>query len=149
MTWTFSPNLPTAKDVVRDYVGDTDSGDQLISDEQITAYLAVETSTLLAAARTAFAISAKFARKVSESVAGSSHSAESKFRQYEQLANRLLEQAGVNGTASAVLVSAWAGGISVSEKEAAEQDTDRVQPIFTRDLFRSPDVSDSTGELDA
>lgn len=35
-------------------------------------------------------------------------------------------------------VSLYAGGISVSDKQAAEQDTDRVAPAFTRTTFQYP-----------
>lgn len=35
----------------------------------------------------------------------------------------------------------WVGGISVSDKENREQDTDRVAPFFLRDVHVNPEVS--------
>jgi len=35
-------------------------------------------------------------------------------------------------------VVSYAGGLSISDKDRQEDDTDRVQPAFTRTLFRNP-----------
>ena len=64
MTWTYSGTPNTSdRDAVRFMVGDTDTADQLITDEEIAYLLAEEGTPGLAAARAAEAIAAKFARK--------------------------------------------------------------------------------------
>lgn len=74
MTWSYAVALSTEKDMVRAIVGDTDTTDQLVSDELIAIYLSggtlAQATVQLAAAEVATVISAKFARKVNSLSAG-------------------------------------------------------------------------------
>ena len=54
MSWSYDTSLPTNKDKVRVSIGDTDSSDQQLSDEEINALLTVHgsvRSTAIAVAR--------------------------------------------------------------------------------------------------
>lgn len=51
-----------------------------------------------------------------------------------RLQKTLLTQYGIGIVSAAPYV----GGISIADKQTQEQDTDRVQPAFTRDLHKSP-----------
>ncbi len=42
MTWSYDPTIPEPKDAVRLHLGDTDTSNQLFSDEEITYSLTYE-----------------------------------------------------------------------------------------------------------
>lgn len=48
----------------------------------------------------------------------------------------------------AITASPYAGGQTISDKEAREDDTDRVQPTFTKDLHRAPGTAPIAGPDD-
>jgi hypothetical protein len=97
MTWTYSGD-PSDGDLeaIRFYVQDTDSSDQLISDEEIEFLIAqwkpVYGSTLMIASMVAEAISAKFAREVSYSADGVSIGVNELQQKYDALATSLRDQ---------------------------------------------------------
>lgn len=133
MTWSYSGDpASTSKDTVRFYVQDTVSADQQVSDEEITFLLTDENEDVLrAAARTAEAISAKYARQVDKTVGGLQLSAGRRQQKYADLAKQLWTRANAVG---AGIPSPYAGGISQSDKDEQEADTDRVEPAFTRHM---------------
>lgn len=95
MTWTYVDPNNNARDKVRFLIGDTDTTDQLVSDEEI-AYLLSETgnSVYLAAHDACYAISSKFARMAtSKSVGDLSLSFANRAEQFAALAERLVELA--------------------------------------------------------
>ncbi len=125
MTWTYSGN-PSAsdKDAVRYLIGDTDTNNQLLSDEEI-AYDLTRSNTYGAAALSCNAIVAKLSRLVDTYLdrdirANLSQSV----KHYQTLAKNLEFKARV------AVASPFCGGISVATKEAMDQDTDRVLPSF-------------------
>lgn len=62
MSWSYDPSaIEKGLNFVRLMVGDTDTSDQQISDEEINAFLAIETDVWCAAAAVADSISAKYA----------------------------------------------------------------------------------------
>jgi hypothetical protein len=68
MTWTYSGNPAASnRDAVRFLIGDTDSGDQLVSDEEIAFLLAEENTVRTASARACEAIAARFGRSADNS----------------------------------------------------------------------------------
>jgi hypothetical protein len=94
------------------------------------------------AAAAARSIAAKYAGSVNKRAGDVSISGGDKHKQYLALAATLDRQAAVAGLGA---TSAYAGGISVSDKEAQEDDTDRVAPSFTRTLHDDPgQANDST-----
>lgn len=120
MSWTYS-NAPAtvARDAVRLLVGDTDSTDQLVSDEEIT-WAVAQGPTTLAAARIAEVIAGRFSRRADKEVGDLSLRASQKAKAYLVLAQRLQVRANL------VAGVPYAGGISVSDKQDQEDDTDRV-----------------------
>lgn len=90
MAWTYGgdPSANT-RDAVRFLVGDTDTADQLASDEEIAWSITAAGSRVYgAAALVARAIAGRFARKVSTSVDGVSQQLQQKHAQYLAMADR-------------------------------------------------------------
>lgn len=129
MTWSYSGDPSSSnQDAVRFAIGDTDSADQLITDEEI-AYLLTDSTVTAASIAACEALAAKFARQVDRSVGNLSLSSSQRAAQFRELAATLRKRTGY-------LARPYAGGISVADKEARDADTDRVKPIFTRAQHR-------------
>ena len=64
MTWSYDNTVLSTsnKDAVRLIIGDTDTADQLLADEEIDYYLTKHGVVLRAASESARAVAAKFAR---------------------------------------------------------------------------------------
>lgn len=142
MTWTFTDSAtPSEKDRVRILVGDTDTTDQLISDESINLYLTGgsfdQGNVRMAAAKVAETIAAKFARRVASSMGGTSVQLQQQVEHYERLAKRLRAQAGI---------AVYAGGISRDDKDTYVDDDDNVVPAFTRRGDDPPNTAPLTRE---
>jgi hypothetical protein len=130
MTWSFSEaSLSTSeKDQVRLLIGDTDTNDQLISDEAIAFYLSSRGNSVnLAAADACDSIAAKFARQVDTKNGALSVSASQRSAAYRQLGADLRSQ-------NAELCGAFFGGQSIDGKIDLETDTDAIQPRFARGM---------------
>ena len=130
MTWLYASDFSLARDRVRLLVGDTDSTDPLVTDEEIAAYttgLMAQPNDYLAAASVCDAIAAKMSRRADMSVGSSSVSLSQQVTQYERKARELRRR-------SATQTSPFVGGVSISEKQTSEADTDRTQPAFTRQM---------------
>src|SRR5574343_147039 len=105
MTWTYSgdPSSSTL-DEVRFLIGDTDTNDQLLSDEEITYLIGVNADqgtgyhNYLAASSACNAIAAKYAKMSDKTVGSLSIRYSQKHSQYLALAQDLLKKAttGVN-----------------------------------------------------
>jgi hypothetical protein len=129
MTWTYSNPTASDKDKVRFLVGDTDTNGQLASDEEITWAL-TEGGVYVAASLVAKAIAMSFARKADFTVSQDLRVSYTKMAEnYGALADKL------ENKASKLAPLPYAGGISVSDKETYEDDTDRVTPVFQKDNF--------------
>lgn len=126
---TYSATLTTTLDQVRLLIGDTSNAaaTELLADGEISWYLSQETNVYRAAASAAEAIAAKFARLADTSVGDVSVSNSQKSAQYTDLAKRLALKATKRGSAAA-----FAGGISVADRDTRLDDTDRVDPFFSR-----------------
>ena len=66
----YAPTPPTPKDRVRLLLGDTDGSDELLTDAEIEALLALTPDPQLAAAAGAEALAARFGRRVDTSLPG-------------------------------------------------------------------------------
>ncbi len=136
MTWTYGGDpAANTRDEVRFLVGDTDSTDTQVTDAEISWALADASNTTLAAAQIAEAIAAKYARFVSKSVGDLSIQYAQRQQHYAELAARLKAKGSRRG------VVPYAGGISQADKETQEDDSDRVQPSFTKGMHDG-DASD-------
>lgn len=142
MTWTYSGN-PSAstRDEVRFLVGDTDTADQLAQDEEIAYAVAQEANARAAAARVARAIAAKFARKADKSVGDLRISYKQQYDNYIALADELTRDAAIYGAMP------YAGGISESDKDSVEDDSDRVNPSFKRGMHDNPGVPTDNDDI--
>jgi hypothetical protein len=129
VTATYSTALTSAKDQVRLLIGDTDMTDALLQDEEIVWLLDQNGSNVNATAVQACELlAAKFARLADTQVDDVRVALSQRARGYHQQAASLRARMAVTGA------GLFAGGISVSAKDAEEEDTDRVPPIFTRDM---------------
>lgn len=96
MSWSYSGD-PSASsgDAVRFMLGDTDSSDPLVTDEEIAWLLDQGIGVEETAARMAEALAAKFARQVSTSVEGVSINASDRATQFRALAAHLRSQSSL------------------------------------------------------
>lgn len=140
MSWSYDPNtLNTTTDsgrvnTVRLLVGDTDTTDQLVQNEEVLFALAqVGNNVYSAAVWICRAIAAKFSRMVTTTLDGAlSANYSDKAKQYNQLAVQV-EAQGKKTSGKSLGVSA--GGISVSAMGVANSDPDRVKPAFGINQF--------------
>lgn len=139
MSWTYSarPGTTTASsrlDAVRHLVGDVDSSDQQIQNEEILFALSQAGDDVYgAAALTARAIAARYGRLVDTSVDQTGISANYSQRQkhYHELSTELEKQSKKYGSTGLGMPDA--GGLSLSEVHSVEEDPDRVPSMFTVD----------------
>ena len=126
MTWSYSgdPSSSTLN-AVRFLVGDTDTTDQLISNEEITYFVTEFANARRAASEAARAIAAKYARLMSRSIGGLSADFSAKYRQYLELADNLLTKEEMKP------VALFISGYTKSQKEIVELDSDR-ESTFSR-----------------
>ena len=138
MTWTFDQTFTTAssqgrRNALRSLIRDTDSARQLLSDEELAFYFAQENNLYRAAAAACSALADS--RAVDKSVGDLSISNSVLPTNYLALAKLYRSQADLRGGMP------YAGGISQADKLSQEEDSDRVVPIFLKDLHRDDDVT--------
>ncbi len=131
MAWTYSTSLATDKDKVRFEIGDTDTTEQLLSDEEITALLASEGSVAAAAAKAAEGLAAKFSRLADRTVGNFSLSMSQRSKMYWDLAKKLGAKAGIWGVPTA-------GGWKLSDDEALNADEDRKRLTLRSGIHDMP-----------
>jgi hypothetical protein len=125
--WTYNPMQIAANRLyqVRALIGDVMQGDQQLMDAEINWQLTQFSNANLAAAACARMMAFKFARQV-DIVQGQLRTTYSmKSKQYFALAKDL-EARGY-----ATSVTAYAGGISVTDVQSVQSNQDRIQPEFT------------------
>ena len=143
MSWTYSGNpADSDSDSVRFLVGDTDSDDQQVTDEEIAWALTQAGGIYSAAALIASTIAAKFARMVDKAVGDLKISYGQRAGHYEKLTAALKRKASVFGAVP------YAGGISISDKESVREDTDRVKPAFSVGMDDRQGTSSDHGNND-
>ena len=146
MTWSYSSALTTNVDKVRWLCGDRDTNDQLIENEEITFALSESGNNLYrAAAMACRAIAAKLFNSLTlDKAPGSvSYDAAERAQGFLDLAAELETKATMSGSAAGI----FAGGISISDKQTREDDTDRVRPGFTSDLHRNRPLLNPTNPV--
>jgi hypothetical protein len=145
MSWSYSPsdlNTTTASgrlNTARLLVGDTDSTDPLVQNEEILFALSqTGNNVYYAAVWICRTIAAKFSRMVTTTLDGSlSANYSDKAKQYNQLAVQI-EAQGKKTSGKALGVSA--GGISVAAMNVVNATTDRVKPAFSINQFDNPEA---------
>ena len=130
-------DLTTDLNKVRLLIQDTSSTDAQFSDEEIGFFIDTESNVHAAARAGCLALAAKTATAVSKTVGKLKIELQQKHEHYIDLANQYKDAAATKGS-----VQLFAGGLSISGKEAERADTDRVDPKFIRDQDQFP----GTGE---
>jgi|TARA_R110000824_G_scaffold7178_3_gene32560 hypothetical protein len=139
MAWSYDEgNLNTDNalgrlNAVRLLIGDTDTFDQQVQDEEITFGLAqANTNVYTAGAWLCRVLAAKYSRSVDSELSGALKESGSQLKaHYTSLADTLEYQAQKQGGLGVV-----AGGIIVSTVDAVRSNTNRVRPEFTKDQFK-------------
>jgi CTP synthase (UTP-ammonia lyase) len=117
-------------------VGDTDTNDQQVQNEEITFALnQTNDNVYYAAAWAARSIAAQYSRRVTQNLSGALSADYSDLQDhYTSLAETLEHQ----GKKSGAVLGIKAGGISIATVDNVRQNTDRVPPSFRRDRFKNP-----------
>jgi hypothetical protein len=126
---------------VRLLVGDTDTSDQLVQNEEITFALAqVGDNVYYAGSWVCKAIAAKFSRMVTTTLDGAlSANYSDRAKQYQQLSLQIEAQGKKTSGKS---LGVYGGGISVTAVAAVREDSDRIKPAFTIDQFDNSGAAD-------
>jgi orotate phosphoribosyltransferase-like protein len=142
MAWSYDPtdlDTTTASgrlNTVRLLVGDTETLDQQVQNEEITFGLSENGNNVYyAGAWVARAISSKYSRKVTTQLDGALSADYSDLaKQYKAVADDLEYQ----GKTSGAVIGVLAGGITKSGIEAVRANTNRIEGSFRRDRFKNP-----------
>jgi glycerate-2-kinase len=142
MAWSYDPtdlDNTTASgrlNIVRLLVGDTDTVDQQVQNEEITFGLSENGNNIyLSASWIARAISSKYSRLVTTKLDGALSADYSDLaKQYQTLADQLEYQGKTNGASVGIL----AGGITKTQVENVRANTNRIEGSFRRDRFKNP-----------
>jgi len=128
MSWTYSGDPSYSDlDLVRFLIGDTDTTAQQLTDEEILGAITIAGGVYPAAIMAVRQLASYYARRADKSVGDLSISYSQIAKNYRDLVGQLQTQAiTLGGTAPP-----YAGGISVSDKQIDEGDSDRVAPAFT------------------
>lgn len=131
MSWSFTNDPKNViVDAIRVEIYDIDEDNPLISDEIIEYAYDEENSILNAAARCCEILAAKFSNSVDKRLGPLSVSLSDKAEKYSSLAKEL--RAKAKSTYTGV---PYAGGISDDKADTFEEDTDLVQPEFSKGMM--------------
>ena len=115
---------------IRLYIGDTDSQDPLLQDEEIVSVQADNTGFRKIVAACCRLICAQLARKVDYKLSLLSEKASALYGRYKMLAERYEAMSSASYP--------WSGAIFKADKEAVEDDTSLVKPTFKKGLHKYP-----------
>lgn len=139
LDWSYSHDPATSdKDAVRFLIGDTNSDDKLLSDAEVTYTLSTEGSVLQAAINCLQNLIVVFSRQVDGSKKEGSQALSQKVQSFRTALDSLLERQAMGA------LNIFAGGISRTQKSTECSDTDRVPPVFTKQMFDNPRSSSPT-----
>lgn len=150
MSWTYSgdPSL-SSRDQVRFLLGDTVSATAVFSDEEIDWLLTESPNPYLAAALAADAAASSLTSGTNSGVKTKTVGALSityadaeKAQDYRKMAASLRLRAALART-----FIPYSGGISVSDKETREADTDWDKPAFSRGMHDYPGTDTKPNEF--
>ena len=141
MTWTYTGNpASSAKDAIRFLVGDTDTTDQLLSDEEI-AWVNTEasgtptgtTAIYDAAAQCALTIATKLGREADKSIGDLSVSLSQRAAAFRAAASDLKAMAARH----TAVPTPYAGGLTISDKDIDEENSDLFRGWFSSGQFEN------------
>ena len=131
--WSYSHNPASSdRDAVRFYVGDINKDDKLLDDNEIDFVLAQEGTALQAAITCLQNLIVLYSRYVDSSGDKRTRAYSQRVESFRTSLDSLLERQAMGA------LNVFAGGISKSQKEAQCADTDRVPPVFTKQMFDNP-----------
>jgi hypothetical protein len=141
VAWTYSGDpASSARDAIRFLVGDTDTNDQLLSDEEIawvnTEATGSPTSTdslYEAAVRCCITIAAKLAREADKQIGDLSVKLSQRAGAYRTQADELRTLAQREGSVPVP----YAGGITISDKDIDEENSDLFRGWFSSGQFEN------------
>jgi hypothetical protein len=122
--------------------GDPDNEDITVAQIGVLSGLYGTNSFVVALAAARF-LMRKFAKQVSKKAGDVSINSSDKFKHYKEIVADLQREVSFMALDGS---SAYAGGISISDKDTNEADTDRVEPYFTRELHDDPGRDELTNE---
>jgi hypothetical protein len=143
VTWTY--DLTTSIGKVRLRIGDTDTNDQVLSDEEIATQTTATSSIDVAAMHCCELALAKFSRKVDRSVVGINSTRSQLVTHFQELL-KILQRVAANAGG----VVGYVGGIEQDRKDSAVADTNYIQPAFSvgsEDFTRAPSAVDADDEV--
>lgn len=139
MSWSYVGPASSAKDQVRFLIGDTTGTPvsmQILSDEEIEWLLSqYNDSPIQAAIRACETVIAKFSRMSDETVGSISIRFSQRAQGYRDLIADLKTRIATEDC------TPYAGGISKSDKQTQEMNTDRVDPDFKKHMMENQDIS--------
>jgi hypothetical protein len=134
--FTYSHNPASGpRDQVRFLIGDTDSSDPLLYDGEIDWLNSQYGSPMHAAIRACETIISKFSRQADESVGQVKITFSQRAKAYNTTLSMLRARLAMEDSAI------YAGGISVSDKQTQDQNSDRVRPDFTKHMMENYDIA--------
>lgn len=139
MAWSYDEgNLNTSNalgrlNTIRLLIGDTDTNDQQVQDEEVSFALAQANNNVYkSSAWLCRVIAAKYSRNVDSEISGALKESASQLKvHYIALADTLEYQSQKLGG-----IGIAAGGITVSTVDGVRANTNRVKPEFTKDQFK-------------
>lgn len=139
-TWSYDPTdlATSSKDRIRIEIGDTDSNNWLLSDEEINYALTQERNFWAAAARCAEMAASYLLRKADPKLGRSMQVIYSKAAEQYWTRARMLRCKAM-GT-----VAPYVGGMTISDKQTIDEDTSLVAPQFTKTMMQNPWVGGYT-----
>lgn len=136
MAWNYSGDpSKNEKDEVRFLIGDVCKEDQLVQDEEIRYALAQQPTTILAAALVLRTLASKFSRMVTTKVGDISRNCSDLAKAYAAQADELDPDGQTIG--SKIVLPSF-GGLSLAEKEVLANNSDAVQPSFSKGMDDIP-----------
>lgn len=136
VTYSGDPSA-SSLDKVRFLIGDTNTNDAKLSDEEILWLISSEGNIYNAAALCCEQIVTS-SRLVDRKIGDLEIRASAQAQSFTSLAKSLRRRAAMSAVP-------WAGGISRADKSSREQDTDRVKPAFTVGQFDTPGAQQTPG----
>lgn len=129
MTWSYSGDPSSSdRDAVRFLIGDTDTTDQQLSNEEINYLLVEYTSVDQTAIAAIGSLIAKYSRYVDQSTGDISLSYSQRINQFKELLNNIRRRMAEG-------VRPYCGGLSIADKELDVENDDRVDPAFYEEMW--------------
>lgn len=132
MTWSYNTSqlATNAKDAVRLLIGDVISCDPQMQDEEIVYIISTRATLYGAAADCCRSLAAKFSRSIDQQAGTSKLFYSQMAKAYTIKAIEFELKAALFGAAMP-----YCGGISLSDKQLQEMNTDRTLPQFTKGMM--------------